>query len=82
MMEYQSILDQLVGILVPIAKGRVPVEPDTDLAGALGMDSLQVMDLMLAVEDRFDVSMPVNALGDVKTVGDLARQIQQLLNQH
>lgn len=79
-MEYQSILDQLLDILVPLAKGRVEVGPDTDLVGALGMDSLQVMDLMLAVEDRFDVSVPVNVLGDVKTVSDLARQIQKLLN--
>lgn len=79
-MEYQSILDQLLEIVVPLAKGRVEVTPETDLVGALGMDSLQVMDLMLAVEDRFDVSMPVNVLGDVKTVGDLARQIQKLVN--
>jgi acyl carrier protein len=80
-MEYQSILDQLVEILAPLAQGHVKVDADTDLVGALNMDSLQVMNLMLSVEDHFDVAVPVNALGDVKTVGDLALQIQKLVNQ-
>ena len=43
----------------------------------LPLDSLKVMDLVVAVEDRFDISVPINALADVKTVGDLASLIQK-----
>ena len=44
----------------------------------LHLDSLQVMNLLLHVEDRFDISIPVNILPDVKTVKDLALQIEHL----
>jgi acyl carrier protein len=77
----QNILERLIALVVPLAKGRVDVDADTELVGTLGLDSLQVMNLTLAVEDTFDVSVPVNVLGDVKTVGDLAHQIEQLVKQ-
>lgn len=77
-MDYQHIVAQLVDILTPLAEGRVAViDESTELAGQLALDSLQVMDLMLAVEDSFDISVPINALAEVKTVGDLALQIQK-----
>jgi acyl carrier protein len=39
------------------------------------MDSLQVMDLMMEVEDRFDVSIPLNMVPEIATVGQLAQTI-------
>ena len=65
-------------ILAELSKGRVEIGEDTDLLADLNLDSLQVMNLLLRVEDRFDISIPVNILPDVKTVKDLALQIEQL----
>jgi len=31
------------------------------------------------IEDRFDISVPINILSDVRTVRDLVLQIQKLL---
>lgn len=76
-MDYQRVFEQLVEILTPLAQGRTMISEDTELAGELALDSLQVMDLMLAVEDQFDISIPINALAEVKTVRDLALQIQK-----
>ena len=77
-MNHQEIVAQLVEILTPLAEGRVPViGEDTELTGELALDSLKVMDLVLAVEDRFDISIPINALADVRTVGDLASTIRK-----
>jgi acyl carrier protein len=39
------------------------------------------MNLLLEIEDKFDISIPVNILPDVKTVGDLALQIENLLRE-
>jgi acyl carrier protein len=36
------------------------------------------MELMLDVEDHFDISVPVSVLPEVKTVKDLAMQIEIL----
>lgn len=76
-MEYQNVVDQLIEVLTPFAADDILIGEGTELAGELGLDSLQVMDLTLAIEDRFDVSIPVNALADVKTVRDLAVQIEK-----
>jgi acyl carrier protein len=37
------------------------------------------MEVLLAAEDRFDMSIPLNVLGSVRTVGDLATQLHQLV---
>ncbi len=75
-MTHQDVAAQLIDILIPLAEGRVAViDEDTELTGQLALDSLKVMDLMLAVEDRFDISVPINALAELRTVGDLVTQI-------
>ena len=81
MMEYEQILSHLYEELASITKGRVQVNEDTELVGQLHLDSLQIMNLLLHIEDRFDISIPVNILPDVKTVRDLATQIQELTRQ-
>jgi acyl carrier protein len=36
------------------------------------------MDLMMELEERFDVSIPLNLLPEVRTVGDLVNTVRQL----
>ena len=60
-----------------VAKGEV-VEDDVDLIEELGMASLDVMEIIEQLEDIFDISFPINELGDVRTIADLATRVQQL----
>jgi acyl carrier protein len=78
MLEYPQILAQISDELASLTRRRVEIGEDTDLLGDLGLDSLQVMNLLLHIEDRFDISIPVSILPDVKTVKDLALQIENL----
>ena len=64
--------------LEPYAKGRT-LEEGTDLLSHVGLDSIQAMKVLLAAEGRFDMSIPLNMLAEVRTVGDLAQQLQHLL---
>ena len=82
MLQYPQILAALSGELATFTRGNVEITEDTDLLGDLGLDSLQVMNLLLQVEDRFDISIPVNILPDVKTVKDLALQIVNLTREN
>ena len=45
----------------------------------MGLDSIQAMEVLLAAEGRFDMSIPLNVLAEVRTVGDLALRLQHLL---
>ncbi len=42
---------------------------------------MKVMQLLLETEERFDISIPLNIIPNVRTVGDFARQIEQLTEQ-
>lgn len=81
MLAYPQILAELTEELATLTKQRVAIREDTDLLGDLELDSLQVMNLLLQVEDRYDISIPVNILPDVKTVKDLASQIERLVGE-
>jgi acyl carrier protein len=42
----------------------------------LGADSLELLNLIQAVEDRFEVHLPQEELGAVETVGDFVRLVE------
>ncbi len=79
MRTYQEILTELTATLRSLVPHAEVLDEDTELVGNLGLDSMKVMNLLQEIEDRFDVSIPLNVLPDVRTVGDLADKIQQLL---
>jgi acyl carrier protein len=78
MPSYDAIVSELRQMLQPLAKKSNEISEDTELVADLGLDSVQVMDLLMQVEDQFDVSIPLNILPEVRTVKDLAVQIQTL----
>ena len=49
---------------------------DTDIAKDLGADSLDVVELLMAIEDEFDIEVPDEEIENIKTIGDLVEYIQ------
>jgi len=76
--DYNEVLDRLGRQLENIAGENVEFDESTDLVQDLGLDSFKVLDLLLEVEDEFDISVPMNVLTDVRTVKDLAQRIHEL----
>ena len=81
MTRYQAIFLQLHEILKPYAQDGQSLSKDTELLSDLGLDSMKVMQLLLDTEERFDISIPLNIIPNVRTAGDFARQIEQLTKQ-
>ena len=52
------------------------ITADTDLQEDLGADSLDVVDLLMSIEDEFEVEVPDEALEHIKTVGALVSYIE------
>ena len=44
----------------------------------LAIDSLAVMDMVMEIEDRFDVSIPMNVVAEIYTVDELADTVLKL----
>jgi acyl carrier protein len=74
-----ELLEQIVSILRPLAEDGLEITGDTDLAADLSLDSLKIMEVLEEIEDRFDISVPINILPDIRTVGDVVLQLHRLL---
>ena len=76
-------VSDLTALIEPIAreKGKGPLSEHSELVDELGLASLDVMELIESIEDDFDLSFPLNALPDIRTVADLARQLEKLRNE-
>jgi len=61
---------------------RRPIEPtrDSDLATDLGFDSLQILEVVAELEDRFDISIPLNDVPAARTVAQVVAQVSALVN--
>jgi acyl carrier protein len=79
MQSYDDILGLVTELIRPLAPQDRTVEEDTDLVADLEFDSLKVMNLIEQVEDRFDISVPLNVLPDIRTVRDFTVKLQQIL---
>ena len=73
-----DVLAEIKMRLEPFRKGDAPITPETDITRDLSIDSLAVMDMIMELEDRFDVSIPLNVVAEIKTVGELASTIGRI----
>jgi len=76
-----SIEHGVVDVLKQVS--RRPIEPtlESDLVTDLGFDSLQVLELIAELEDRFDVSIPLNDVPATRTVAQVVAQVTLLVAQ-
>ena len=60
---------------------RRPIEPslDSDLVADLGFDSLQILEAIAELEDRFDISIPLNDVPATRTVAQVVAQVARLV---
>lgn len=52
------------------------ITADTNLADDLGADSLDVVDLLMSIEDDFEVEIPDSEVENIKTVGAIVEYIE------
>ena len=49
---------------------------DTKIAEDLGADSLDVVELLMSIEDEFEVEIPDEEIDNIKTIGNVVDYIQ------
>ena len=80
MASYEEILEKVINELSALTATDANLTENSELVTELGLDSFKVLDLLMDIEDEFDISMPVNLLADVHTVKDLAERIHAVIN--
>lgn len=49
---------------------------DTDIQDDLGADSLDVVEMLMSIEDEFEIEIPDEKIESLKTVGQVVEYIQ------
>lgn len=76
--DYSDILQKLCVHLRKFCPPDVEITPQTDLINQLAIDSVKLLNLVMELEDEFDLTVPLNALADVQTVHELANLIHRI----
>lgn len=72
-----AVFQKTCELLQPSNADNVTLTLDTNITADLNIDSVAVLDLIMEVEDIYEVSFPVNRLSEIRTIGDLVDAIQQ-----
>ena len=70
--------DEIAAIFEQVLGRPVAISDDTDIVEDLGMDSLGVMNFVMAIEDFYDISIPLDRIAQIQTVGDLIHAVEDL----
>ncbi|HEY5288869.1 MAG TPA: acyl carrier protein [Caulobacteraceae bacterium] len=72
------IREDISTIFAQVLGHPVNVSDHTDIVEDLGMDSLGVMNFVMAIEDFYDISIPLDRITQIQTVGDLIHAVEDL----
>lgn len=67
----EEMMQEVCHHLAPYRLDDRPIRADTVIYKDLSIDSLAVMDIILELEDRFEVAIPINTVAEIHTVREL-----------
>jgi acyl carrier protein len=73
-----EVLREIRHQLAPYQVAGRPITGDTVICDGTTVDSLTVMDMIVELEDRFDIAIPMKQVAEVRTVDQLADTILRL----
>ena len=76
-MSSEEIFEKVKAIIVEqLGVADTAVTMEASFIDDLGADSLDIVELVMAIEEEFDVEIPDEKLEGIKTVGDIAKYIE------
>jgi len=77
--QQEKIEEALREILSGSVDSSVDLASNTNFVSDLGLESIQVLEFVMEVEERFDIAIDMESLSDVHTIGELARIVAGLV---
>ena len=76
-MSQEAIFEKVRSIVVEqLSVDAGEVKPESNFQNDLGADSLDTVELVMALEEAFDIEIPDEAAEGIATVGDAVKYIQ------
>ena len=73
-----EVMHEIRDQLAPYRLDEKLITGQTVIYQDLSIDSLAVMDIIMELEDRFDIAIPINVVAEIRTVDELADAILTL----
>ncbi len=58
---------------------KTEISGATNLVSDLALDSFQIMEFLMEIEDEYDIAMDMNSLAEIHTIRDLATAVLPLV---
>ena len=76
-MENKNLTDKVKEIIAKQLSVKVDdIKEETNIAEELGADSLDLVEILMSLEDEFGVSIPDEAIPEIKTIKDIVEFIE------
>ncbi len=76
-----AIFDEVKEVIISeLGASADAIKPEAKIIEDLGADSLDVVELVMALEEKFDISIPDEESAKIATVGDIVSYIEKAKN--
>ncbi len=72
------VFRKIATLFEPLNHKGVKLDRETDLVADLEIDSVSVLDVVMDIEDSYDISIPVSTISEIRTMGDLVDAIHSI----
>ncbi len=79
--DHDLVFQKTCALLKVFNVNNIELTKDTDIATELEIDSVAILDLIMELEDSYDISFPMNLMSELRTVGDLVKSVQKLVSE-
>lgn len=73
-MEMKEKVTEIIANQLSVAADKI--KGDTNIAEELGADSLDLVEILMSLEDEFGISIPDEAIPEIKTINDIVEFIK------
>jgi acyl carrier protein len=67
----ENVQNEIMALMQRYNPDGKPLDAATELGADLSIDSVAAMDLIMEIEDKFDIDIPMNQVAELRTIGDL-----------
>ena len=78
-MSLSEVNNELIASLKQQLADEREIQPATDLLSDLALESVQIMEFIVEVEDHYDIAISLEALGEIRTLEQLGALVSQTL---
>ena len=76
-MSLTKINEELINLLQRQLADEHIIESETDLLSDLALESVQIMEFVVEVEDYYDIAISLEALGEIRTIKQFALLVEK-----